>query len=161
MEGVVTEQSGNGAAGAQAPKLKRSMGVWMATALVIGNMVGSGIFLLPALLAAAGEVKDPEKNIPRATIYGTLAATAVYILGTIAVMGVIPTGELANSTSPFAAAAGQMFGGSWNKVIALVALFSWWQAKQAERQAAELVATPASVRSPGREGAVVALRESC
>jgi len=31
--------------------LKRSMGLWMATALVIGNMVGSGIFTLPALLA--------------------------------------------------------------------------------------------------------------
>jgi APA family basic amino acid/polyamine antiporter len=36
--------------GAQ-PKLKRSMGLWMATALVVGNMVGSGVFLLPATLA--------------------------------------------------------------------------------------------------------------
>ena len=34
-----------------APKLKRSMGLWMATALVVGNMVGSGVFLLPATLA--------------------------------------------------------------------------------------------------------------
>ena len=25
------------------PRLKRSMGLWMATALVVGNMVGSGI----------------------------------------------------------------------------------------------------------------------
>jgi basic amino acid/polyamine antiporter, APA family len=33
------------------PKLKRSLGLWMATALVIGNMVGSGVFLLPAALA--------------------------------------------------------------------------------------------------------------
>jgi basic amino acid/polyamine antiporter, APA family len=33
------------------PRLKRSMGPWMATALVIGNMVGSGIFTLPAVLA--------------------------------------------------------------------------------------------------------------
>src|ERR671923_1292850 len=40
-----------------APKLKRSMGLWMATALVVGNMVGSGVFLLPATLAgAAGPV---------------------------------------------------------------------------------------------------------
>ena len=38
-------------------KLKRSMGLWMATALVVGNMIGSGIFLLPATLAdAAGPV---------------------------------------------------------------------------------------------------------
>jgi basic amino acid/polyamine antiporter, APA family len=33
------------------PRLKRSMGLWMATALVVGNMVGSGIFTLPAVLA--------------------------------------------------------------------------------------------------------------
>ena len=39
------------------PKLKRSMGLWMATALVVGNMIGSGMFLLPASLAGtAGPV---------------------------------------------------------------------------------------------------------
>src|SRR3954471_3397824 len=44
-----------GAAARPAPprKLKRSMGLWMATALVIGNMIGSGVFLLPASLAGA------------------------------------------------------------------------------------------------------------
>ena len=48
--------SGNGAAAAP-PKLKRELGLWMATALVIGNMVGSGIFLLPSTLAGqAGPV---------------------------------------------------------------------------------------------------------
>jgi APA family basic amino acid/polyamine antiporter len=40
----------NGGVAANA-RLKRSMGLWMATALVIGNMVGSGIFTLPAVLA--------------------------------------------------------------------------------------------------------------
>ncbi|HEX5712984.1 MAG TPA: amino acid permease [Solirubrobacterales bacterium] len=79
---------------------------------------------LESATVAAGEVKDPEKNIPRATMYGTIAATVVYILGTIAVMGVIPTETLAGSTSPFADAAGVMFGGSWDKIIALVALAS-------------------------------------
>jgi hypothetical protein len=28
----------------------RQLGLWMATALVIGNQIGSGIFLLPAAL---------------------------------------------------------------------------------------------------------------
>src|SRR5215475_15821836 len=36
---------------ARQPSLKRSMGLWMATALVVGNMVGSGIFTLPAALS--------------------------------------------------------------------------------------------------------------
>jgi APA family basic amino acid/polyamine antiporter len=77
---------------------------------------------LESAAVAAGEVKDPEKTIPRATIIGTLAATLVYILATVAIMGIIPTGELANSSSPFADAAGQAFGGSWDKVLALVAM---------------------------------------
>ena len=48
---------GNGRASAARPGLKRSMGLWMATALVIGNMIGSGIFLLPAAMAGtAGPV---------------------------------------------------------------------------------------------------------
>jgi APA family basic amino acid/polyamine antiporter len=79
---------------------------------------------LESAAVAAGEVRNPEKNVPRATMYGTLATTIVYILGTVAVMGVIPAAVLANSTSPFADAAGIMFGGSWDKVIALVALIS-------------------------------------
>jgi hypothetical protein len=33
------------------PRLKRALGLWMAVALVVGNMVGSGTFLLPASLA--------------------------------------------------------------------------------------------------------------
>ena len=38
------------------PKLKRSLGLWMATALVVGNMVGSGVFLLPSSLAGVGSI---------------------------------------------------------------------------------------------------------
>ena len=41
------------AAGAK-PKTDKSMGFWMATALVVGNMIGSGVFLLPAALAPFG-----------------------------------------------------------------------------------------------------------
>ena len=77
---------------------------------------------LESATVTAEEVKDPEKNIPRATIYGTLAATVVYIVATFVVMGAVPTHTLANSSSPFAAAAGAMFGGAWTKVVALVAI---------------------------------------
>ena len=77
---------------------------------------------LESATVAAEEVDQPEKVIPRATIIGTAAATIVYIVTTIAVMGAVPGSQLADSSSPFAAAAGAMFGGSWDKVIALVAL---------------------------------------
>ena len=55
-------------------------------------------------------VKDPGKTIPRATMLGTLITTMVYILGTIAVMGMVPLGELAISPAPFADAMGIMTG---------------------------------------------------
>ncbi len=34
----------------------RVLGIWMCTALVVGNMIGSGIFLLPASLASFGPI---------------------------------------------------------------------------------------------------------
>jgi APA family basic amino acid/polyamine antiporter len=79
---------------------------------------------LESATVPADDVKDPRRTIPRATLIGTLAATAVYIVSTVAIMGIIPTGELARSTSPFADAAALIFGGGWDKVIAVVALIS-------------------------------------
>jgi APA family basic amino acid/polyamine antiporter len=79
---------------------------------------------LESATVPADEVKDPERTIPRATIIGTVLATLLYIVATAAIMGIIPTDELAASTSPFADAAGQVFGGGWDKVIAAVALVS-------------------------------------
>ena len=38
----------------QAAGQKSSMGFWTCSGLVVGNMVGSGVFLLPASLAAFG-----------------------------------------------------------------------------------------------------------
>jgi APA family basic amino acid/polyamine antiporter len=72
----------------------------------------------------ADEVKDPERTIPRATILGTAATTVLYIVATVAIMGILPATELAKSSSPFADAAGVAFGGGWDKAIAAVAMVS-------------------------------------
>jgi APA family basic amino acid/polyamine antiporter len=79
---------------------------------------------LESATVPAEEVKDPERTIPRATVLGTVLATVVYIVATVAIMGILPTDQLAGSTSPFADAAGQAFGGGWDKIIAAVALVS-------------------------------------
>jgi len=79
---------------------------------------------LESATVPAEEVDDPERTIPRATILGTGITTLLYIVATVAIMGIIPTAVLAHSTSPFADAAGIAFGGGWDKVIALVALVS-------------------------------------
>ena len=35
---------------------RAKIGLWIATALVVGNMIGSGVFLLPASLASFGGI---------------------------------------------------------------------------------------------------------
>jgi APA family basic amino acid/polyamine antiporter len=62
---------------------------------------------------AAGKVKDPDRNIPKSTVFGTLATAVVYMLSLIAVFGILPTSQLATSTAPFSDAVNSMFGGSW------------------------------------------------
>ena len=72
----------------------------------------------------ATEVAQPERTIPRATILGTAVAATVYVLGTVAIMGVIPATSLATSTAPFADAASAMWGSWAAKAIAAGAAIS-------------------------------------
>ena len=72
----------------------------------------------------AGDVIDPRRTIPRATVLGTLGAALIYILGTTVVMGVIPREKLVRSTAPFADAASAMWGEWAGVVIALAAIVS-------------------------------------
>lgn len=74
---------------------------------------------------AAAKVRDPDRNIPRATILGTLATAVVYMLSLVAVFGILPTAELAEATAPFSDAANTMFGGTWaGNVMAIAVIIS-------------------------------------
>ena len=64
----------------------------------------------------SGRVDNPEKTIPRATLFGTLGVTFIYILGTIVIMGVLPPVALQNSKAPFADAASSMWG-DWARYL--------------------------------------------
>jgi APA family basic amino acid/polyamine antiporter len=79
---------------------------------------------LESATVPAEEVKDPERNVFRSTLIGTLVTTLVYIVAIVAIFGILPTSQLAGSSSPFADAAHAMWGGSWGNVIAVVALVS-------------------------------------
>ncbi len=72
----------------------------------------------------AEDVENPERNIPRATIWGTVATAAIYILSTIAVLGIVPAATLATSTAPFADAAEMAFGGWAGNLVAFGAVAS-------------------------------------
>jgi len=77
---------------------------------------------------AAAKVRDRERNVPRATMLGTLAAAVVYLLSMIAVFGIVPTAELAkdsNSASYSVAANTITGGGSWaGNLMALAVIVS-------------------------------------
>ncbi|MFF3981602.1 amino acid permease [Streptomyces sp. NPDC001828] len=74
---------------------------------------------------SAGEVRDPRRNVGRATILGTLGAAVIYLLGTLSIFGTVPHDELVGSTAPFTDAVNSMFGGSWGgTAVALAALVS-------------------------------------
>lgn len=84
----------------------------------LGAIAASGALTLYAFLGLesatvpADKVRNPNKTIPRATLLGTLVATVVYVLSTLAVMGMIPLAELATSPAPFADAM-RLLAGPW------------------------------------------------
>ena len=60
----------------------------------------------------AENIEHPDVTIPRATMFGTLITTLVYILGTIVLFGILPADILQESPAPFAEA-GKIIGGEY------------------------------------------------
>lgn len=75
---------------------------------------------------AAGRVRDPRRNVGRASVIGTAASALLYIAVTAAVMGLVPHDALVDDGAPFVAAFEEMFGtAGWvGKGVALVAIVS-------------------------------------
>ncbi|MFD0270422.1 amino acid permease [Streptomyces sp. NPDC127106] len=74
---------------------------------------------------SAGEVRDPARNVGRATILGTAGAAVVYLLGTLSVFGLVAHDRLVDSEAPFTDAVNAMFGGTWGgTVVACAAVIS-------------------------------------
>jgi amino acid transporter len=69
----------------------------------------------------AGVVKDPDRNVPRATIGGIVIAGVIYMISSVLMMGIVPVERLAESGAPFAMVAGEMFGPWAIPVIAAAA----------------------------------------
>ncbi|MBB5206599.1 amino acid permease [Chiayiivirga flava] len=69
----------------------------------------------------AGIVRDPARDVPRATLAGILIAGTVYLVSSVLVMGIVPASTLAGSSAPFALVAGEIFGPWAIPVIAAAA----------------------------------------
>jgi basic amino acid/polyamine antiporter, APA family len=96
------------------------------------NAIGGGMAIalfsylgVETAAVAAAKVRNPDQNIPRATLLGTIACAVVYILSLVAVFGIVPTSKLANATAPFSDAVNAMFGGTWaGNVMAIAVIIS-------------------------------------
>jgi amino acid transporter len=76
---------------------------------------------LESATVPAGDVKDAKQTIPRSTVLGIGIATLLYVLGTIAVMGLVPRAQLVNSVAPFSDAA-EVLWGPWGATTISVAV---------------------------------------
>lgn len=76
---------------------------------------------LECAAVAAGIVRDPACNVPRATLLGVAAAAALYIAVTAVLMGILPAMTLAKSSAPFADAAKLTVGAGLGGLLAVCA----------------------------------------
>ncbi len=74
---------------------------------------------------AAGRVRNPGRNVGRATVLGTIGCAVVYILGTVTVFGTVSHAALLDTTAPFSDSANAIFGGEWaGQTVAVAAIIS-------------------------------------
>lgn len=70
------------------------------------------------------EDTDPRRNLPRSSIIGVLACMAIFVLVNVALLRVLPMGELAASQTPMADAASAVFGNHGRQFILIIALIT-------------------------------------
>jgi APA family basic amino acid/polyamine antiporter len=79
---------------------------------------------LESATVPSGEVVDPARTIPRATILGVLVTAVVYISVTTVAIGVIPSDQLRASAAPLADVAQIMWGPVGGILVAIGAVVS-------------------------------------
>ena len=76
------------------------------------------------LTFASGEVKDPQRNLPRAIIIGTVLIIAIYLLANAAYLYVSPIEKMATSPLIAADTMGALFGQAGVSFIAVIVMIS-------------------------------------
>ena len=77
---------------------------------------------LESACVAAAVVERPERNVPIATVAGVLLASAIYVSASTAIVGIVPSAQLAASSAPFALAAERALGGIAGPLVAVAAM---------------------------------------
>lgn len=71
------------------------------------------------------EVEDPERNLPKGMILSLATAILVYFLGTLIIVGLVPTEELKGNLTPVAAAAEYAMGRFGVVLVSVAALLAF------------------------------------
>jgi APA family basic amino acid/polyamine antiporter len=95
----------------------------------IGIAAGVALFSFIGVEVAAvtaKRVRDPRRNVLRASVYGTAACAILYVAVSAVVMGLVPQHALVNNGAPFVPAFEAIFGhGAWaGKLVASIAVAS-------------------------------------
>ncbi|MBW7887482.1 MAG: amino acid permease [Bacteroidetes bacterium] len=77
-----------------------------------------------SLTYLAGEVKNPQKNIPLALIFGTLAIIVIYVLTNMAYLYILPIDQIAHSKLVAADTMETMFHGYGGAIISAMVMIS-------------------------------------
>jgi APA family basic amino acid/polyamine antiporter len=73
---------------------------------------------------SAGEVRDPQRNLPRGMIAGTIVMVVLYVLVNFVYLHALPIAELGASTRIGEAAANSLFGSSGGRLLAAAVVVS-------------------------------------
>ena len=79
---------------------------------------------LEAACNLAGHAKNPKRDVPFATFFGTLLAAILYILSTTVMMGVVPNEVLQSSAAPFSVAARYILGDWAGELVSAMAIIA-------------------------------------
>ncbi len=74
---------------------------------------------LESSTVTAGELKDPEKNVKKSTIYGLIIAAIIYILISVGSMGAMSNSELSVSTAPLTDIITRALGSNVGKILTI------------------------------------------
>ncbi len=91
----------------------------LSAALTLWAFIGLESATIPA-----DQVKNPQKNIPRATLLGSLIALIIYVLSSVVIFGIIPATSLQHISFPFAVAAQMILGPLASDIVAMAAIIA-------------------------------------
>ena len=103
------------------------VGEGLSPTAIIGQLLIAILFAYDGWInvgAIAGEMKNPEKDLPKAIVGGLSVVMGVYILINIGYLLVLPASELAQYSSPASAVAEALFGPFGAKLITIGILIS-------------------------------------